>query len=193
MTNALYFRPDFIRHLGAETVAFLLRRTKDKVSFLDQILQLGQDIDPQAIAKLLFEAIKTVNEQFNTHVNVLWPLFIDKLSASPETEILYHIFKFCGEHSSKDHLAPLIEQTFSKITEYFEAGNHAAVNYLLKCLKIQVQLKAGKLIKNPGQFFSLFESIEIGSSEVFSPIFIQSTYYTLSHFILRWLSWPLPA
>ena len=159
-------RPDFIRHLGAETVAFLLRKTKEKEGLLERILQpTPRPTDPQAVAKLLFEAIKAVNEQFNTHARVLWPLYLEKLAVKSESGILFNIFQFCGEHATSEHLQPLVQETFNKMIEYSEAGEEVAVNHLLKCLKIQVLLKGGKLIKVPEQFFDFFESKTLGSDE----------------------------
>ena len=116
-------RPDFIRHLGAETVAFLLRKAPDKAAFLGHILQSrAPDTDPQALAKLFFEAINTVNEQFNSHCKVLWPLYLEKLAGDPDSGILYYIFQFCGEHSAREHLAPLLQASLGALATYTEAG-----------------------------------------------------------------------
>ena len=55
-------KPDFIRYLGAETLSFLLRKCADKEKFLLEIINFDATVtDSKAIAKLLFESIRTVN------------------------------------------------------------------------------------------------------------------------------------
>ena len=73
-------KPDFIRYLGAETLSFLLRKCAEKEKFLLEILNFDSSVtDSKAISKLLFESIRTVNEQFNVHCQKLWPLYIQHL------------------------------------------------------------------------------------------------------------------
>ena len=60
-------------------MAFLLCK-----ALLAYILQSrAPDTDPQALANFFFEAINTVNEQFNSHCKVLWPLYLEKLAGEP--------------------------------------------------------------------------------------------------------------
>ena len=109
-------RPDFIWHLGAETMAFLLCK-----ALLAYILQSRDpDTDPQALANFFFEAINTVNEQFNSHCKVLWPLYLEKLAGDPDSGIV--VFQLCGEHSSRDHLALLLQASLRALATYTEAG-----------------------------------------------------------------------
>merc|ERR1719319_789297 len=84
------------------------------------------------------------------------------LVARPETEILYDITKFLGEHSSAEHLAPLVRQMVARVAEEEEEG----VRYLLRCLRILVLLKGGKLVQEPEALVRLLEETTVGSVEV---------------------------
>ena len=164
-------RPDFIRYLGAETVAFLLRKTKEKEELLELILDFDDGTDPQAIAKLLFEAVKAVNGQFNTHVKVLWPLYLEKLEVKhAEKEVLLKIFQFCAEHSDKEHLAPLIQQSVERLNVINpfckSSSDYGPVNYLLRCLRLVLLIGSGRLVQQPDLFVNILESTEAGSQEV---------------------------
>jgi len=162
-------KPDFIRHLGAETLSFLVRKCGEKEKFLLEILNFdAASTDPKAIAKLLFESMKTVNEQFNTHSQKLWPLYIEHLTEE-KGDILEDIAEFCGEHSSREFITPLIDTIFDKIGCLVESENVSSINQLIKCLTIFVKLKAGKLIKNTERFCTFFEDnriLKIASSEL---------------------------
>ena len=57
-------------------------KSKEKEELLNLIIDFEDSTDPQAIAKLLFEAVKAVNGQFNTHIKLLWPMYLDKLFLS---------------------------------------------------------------------------------------------------------------
>ena len=161
-------RPDFIRYLGAETVAFLLRKTKEKEELLDLIVDFDDGTDPQAIAKLLFEAVKAANGQFNTHIKVLWPMYLDKLLSEKmvEKEVLLKIYQFCAEHSDKEHMAPLIQQLFEKLSEPQISSESKAVNYCLCCLKLMLLIGSGRLVQQPDLFVNFLESTQGGSQEV---------------------------
>ena len=161
-------RPDFIRYLGAETVAFLLRKTKEKGELLDLIIDFGEGTDPQAISKLLFEAVKAVNGQFNTHIKVLWPMYLDKLlnEKQVEKEVLLKIFQFCAEHSDKEHLAPLVQRSFEKLSDPQISSDSKSVNYLLRCLKLVLLIGSGRLVQQPDLFVNFLESTHEGSQEV---------------------------
>ena len=110
-------RPDYIRYLSAETLAFLLRKTADKSTFLGQILSFDPAvIDEVAVAKLLFESIRTVNEQFNSHCSKLWPLFVDKLIDS-QPKILEKVTEFSAEHGNRESLSPLLEVLLGRMEQ----------------------------------------------------------------------------
>jgi len=162
-------KPDFIRYLGAETMAFLVRKCPEKEKFLLEIISFDKSIiDQKAISKLLFESMKTVNEQFNTHSLKLWPLYIEHLTEENE-DILEDITEFCGEHSSKEFIAPLLEVLFDKIGDLMESKNNCRLNHLIKCVTILLTLKAGKLIKSTERFFKFFDdprTFQIASQEL---------------------------
>ena len=119
-------------------------------------------MDPQAVAKLLFEALRSAGEQLHSQAAALWPLYLDTLVARPETEILYDVTKFLGEQSSAEHLAPLVRQMVARVAEEEEEG----VRYLLRCLRILVLLKGGKLVQEPEALVRLLEETTVGSVEV---------------------------
>ena len=161
-------RPDFIRYLGAETVAFLLRKTKDKEELVDIIIDFEDGTDPHAIAKLLFESVKAVNGQFNTHFKVLWPMYLDKLLGQKqvEKEVLLKIYQFCAEHSDKENMAPLVQLSFEKLSEPEIISDSKSVNYFLCCLKLVLLIGSGRLVQQPDLFVNFLESTKEGSQEV---------------------------
>ena len=94
-------RPDYIRYLSAETLAFLMRKCGDKEALIEVILDFDLAvIDEVAIAKLLFESMRTVGEQFNVHCKKLWPLLVEKLTVV-HSEILHKIGEFCADHGDR--------------------------------------------------------------------------------------------
>ena len=153
-------RPDYIRHLSAETLSFLLRKTADKGVFLEEILQFDPVVtDRQAVAKLLFESIKTVNEQFNIHAKKLWPLFTERLCGDLP-DLLENICEFSGEHGNQDTVEPLVSGLMAQIP----SASPARVDQLVQCLSIFVKLKSGKLISDSARLVSLLETqLELGS------------------------------
>ena len=91
-------RPDYIRYLAAETLSFLLRKTSEKEKLVGQIITFDPAVtDWVGVAKLLFESVRTVNEQFNSHSTKLWPLFVEKLIDS-HSEILEKFIEFRRSH-----------------------------------------------------------------------------------------------
>ena len=138
-------RPDYIRYLSAETLAFLLRKTSDKALLLGQILSFDPAVtDSVAVAKLLFESIRTVNEQFNSHCSKLWPLFVEKLIDS-QPGILEKVSEFSAEHANRESLSPLLELLLSKIET--EIGNSSRVGKYLNCIITIARLKSGRLLE----------------------------------------------
>jgi len=162
-------KPDFIRFLGAETLSFLLRKCPEKEKFLLEILSFDASVtDTRAISKLLFESIRTVNEQFNTHCQKLWPLYIQHLTGE-KGAILEDITEFCGDHSSKEYISPIVDTLFDKISYLMETENATSLNQLIKCLSIIVKLKAGKLVKNTERFSTFLEdsrTLQLASPEL---------------------------
>eukprot|EP00092_Neocalanus_flemingeri_P037576 GFUD01040911.1.p1 GENE.GFUD01040911.1~~GFUD01040911.1.p1 ORF type:complete len:2557 (+),score=666.17 GFUD01040911.1:40-7710(+) len=163
-----YSKPDFIRYLGAETLSFLVRKCGEKEKFLIEILNFDKTTtDSKAISKLLFESIRTVNDQFNTHCQKLWPLYIEHLTEE-KGDILEDITEFCAEHSSREFISPILGTLFDKI-DLLKTDKVASTNQLIKCLTLLVKLKAGKLIKDTERFCTFFEDsriLEIASSEL---------------------------
>ena len=157
-------RPDYIRYLSAETLAFLLRKTSDKSLLLGQILSFDPAVtDSVAVAKLLFESIRTVNEQFNSHCSKLWPLFVEKLIDS-QPGILEKVSEFIAEHASRESLSPLLEVLLSKIET--ESGNSSRVGKYLNCIITIARLKSGRLLGNISKLFSvLMKVLEAGDCE----------------------------
>ena len=162
-------RPDYIRYLSAETLAFMLRRAADKEAFLDTILDYDEAVtDGVAVAKLLFESIKTVNEQFNAHCTKLWPLYLRKLSETfARFEILLKVCEFCAEHSTKEHLTPLLEAIFRQTdtlkTEdpQLRSPHIDQIEKHLKLISLFLRYKSGKLISNAE---SVVQTIEVDAA-----------------------------
>ena len=154
------------RYLGAETVSFLIRKSRDKQNFCKYILaQMNGSTDHVAIAKLFFESIKTVNSQFNNNLESSWRIFLQILPGD-FNEILKNIFQFSCDHTSPEHVDPIfritlekVEETLEKVEEISEMspevsktkvpqyGNTTA-NIILGCLDILIQSKQGSLVKN---------------------------------------------
>ena len=76
-----------IRQFAAESISFLIRKLKDKSSFLDVVFQ-SCVMDPQltdGVGVLLFETIKGVNHLFHSCLNNVLPLALGKLAAQQES------------------------------------------------------------------------------------------------------------
>ena len=150
-------RPDYIRYLSAETLAFLMRKCGDKEAFLEIILAYDSAvIDEVAVAKILFESIKTVGEQFNVHCKKLWPMLVNKLTVT-NSEILYKVCDFCAEHSDKENLEPLLEIIFQKVKDNKPETN-GMLSTLIKLVLIFVGQKQGRLIKKPEKVIEIIEA-----------------------------------
>ena len=153
-------RPDYIRYLSAETLAFLMRKCADKEAFLEIILAYDAAlVDEVAVAKLLFESIKTVGEQFNVHSKKLWPMLVNKLTVT-NSEILFKICEFCAEHSDKENLDPLLECIYQMVKDNKPQTNGMFAT-LIKLVLIFVGQKQGRLIKRPGKVLEIIECKEV--------------------------------
>ena len=132
-----------------------MRKAGDKQHFLNDILSYDPTvIDSVAVAKLLFESIKTVNEQFNSHCIKLWPMFVDTL-VSDHFTVFENLVKFCAEHASKDQIAPLLEVLVTKILD--QSSDSSKKDRLLECVILIVDHQSGKMLKSLDQIWKIFE------------------------------------
>ena len=150
-------QPDYIRYLGAETVAFLLRKAKDKRGFLQFILgQITETTDPVAISKLLFESIKTVNQQFNSQLEPSLRIFIDILPGEYD-EVLTHFYQFCCDHTTQEHFQPILDITLEFINKNLQDSNDLTV--FMDCLNRVIENKQGRLIKHVGKLLDFLKDL----------------------------------
>ena len=142
-------RPDYIRYLAAETLSFLLRKAADKEKLVGIIITFDPTVtDWVAVAKLLFESVRTVNEQFNSHSSKLWPLFVDKLIDN-QSDILEKFIEFSADHGNRESLSPLLELILNKIEAETEDGEESErVEKYIRCLAIIARPQSGKLLGN---------------------------------------------
>ena len=149
--------PDHIRYLGAETLSFLLRKTKTKRELCQLILTSVTDYtDKTAVAKLLLESVKTVNGQFNIGLDKAWPVFLDLLSTAGWGSILEDLYRFAAEHTTVEFVGPIVDITLEKI---LHAEEESAREVLLTCLSQLFVIKKGKLVQSPAKFVLLFEQL----------------------------------
>jgi len=149
-------RPDYIRYLTADTVAFLLRKCGDKPSFVRHIVESMTDAtDPLAVAKVLVEAVKTANGQFSSHVATLWPIYLEVLTTGGRGQVLIGVFDFVGQHTNSDYCGPIFDMTFTAIREFSEGGNVTGLKECLKALGTLVDAKLGSLVKRSDKLVKL--------------------------------------
>jgi len=141
-------QPDYIRYLGAETVAFLLRKTKDKKEFIKFIInQITDTTDRLAIAKLLFETAKTVNDQFNSNLDQLLVIVFDQLPGDCD-DILTSLVQFCCDHAGIESATPLYDAICRQMNYNLTGSDKSKVH--LECLTIFIRSQHGKLVKSAG-------------------------------------------
>lgn len=152
-------QPDYVRYLGAETVAFLVRKAKDKRELLVHVLDSMSTMttDPVAVAKLLFESIRTVNQQFNSHRDGLTALFLDMLPHAYD-DILVQLNQFCCDHSNQEHFKPILDATVEALKKHLQDSKKDPTVFL-RCIKTVIVCKEGRLVNNVASVIQIINTI----------------------------------
>jgi hypothetical protein len=154
--------PDYMRYLGAETLAFLLRKTRHKTELCQLIVSaITETTDRVAVAKLLLESVKTVNGQFNVGLAKSWPVFLSLFSTAELGPILVAVYRLAAEHTTVDYVDPIVDLTLEKINQTYaeSSSSDSDSEVLLACLAQIFQAKKGKLVKSCAKFITFFRQL----------------------------------
>ena len=147
-------KPHYIQKFAAESFAFVVRKLKDKESFLKLVINSLENKENriQGCGKLLFEVISGIQGHFHSCINSMLPLYIDALQ-NPNVnqeiliKVLSQLFK-CISYSIQPQNIELfwniIFNSFNKIDSPSENHCHFIVN-LLKLIRVIIN---HKLLKN---------------------------------------------
>eukprot|EP00794_Sanderia_malayensis_P003704 gene3704-4224_t len=148
-----------IRQFAAESISFLIRKLKDKDSFLDVVFASALDDHSltEGIGCLLFQTIKGVSAMFHSCTKDVLEIMLQKLEVNHAVfECLSVMFKAAAKYTTQEHVHVLWQCLLSETMSTKESvlacleSSTASVklNYLLKLLNILVQWKSGVLLFN---------------------------------------------
>lgn len=162
-------QPDYINTFAAESFAFVVRKVKDKASFLREVLHILED-NPNGVpgcGKLLFEVISGTPGQFHSCADQLLALYFNALNDESVNQDL--TFKVLKEivNNFVQHIHPQKCNTFWSVlltvmdtsiekTKHFEPviGREKSLILIMRLLCIVIEYKNGRFVIDRSCTFS---------------------------------------